>query len=182
MKKMIPFLLLPLALLALACDDGEPAGAAQASAQQAEDGSAVLPADLVAEAPPEGATGVSRIRSSAADGDQVVVEGVVGGREEPIGENRAIFTLLDPSVQTCDRNEDDACEAPWDACCEPADVVAANSASVQVVDEAGRPLRTGLIGVGGLAPLKRVIVVGTYHTSPDGQAVTVDASQIYVQP
>lgn len=174
---LLATLLLAAALLGLGCDSGETTTDSTSAAGTVGE---ALPADLVATAAPEGAKNVTAVRAEAQDGQRVVVEGVIGGRAEPISADRAIFTLIDPSVKTCNTLEGDTCATPWDACCEPSDFIAANSAAVQVVGADGRPLRAGLEGVGGLAPLKRVIVVGTYRLSPDGQAATVDAEQIYV--
>ena len=169
-----------LALTGLACDATEGTADVDAAAQATP--AAALPADLVLSSPPEGATDVAGLRANAAEGERVVVRGVVGGRADPVADNRALFTLLDPSMQTCDKMEGDGCATPWDACCEPADAIAANSATVQVVGDDGRPLRSGLGGVGGLAPLKEVVVVGTYRPSPDGKALAIDATGLYVQP
>jgi hypothetical protein len=166
----------------VACDQSDE----RASSAQTTDvpaASAALPADLVLPAPPAAApSDVATVRDSVKAGDTVVVRGVVGGRVEPISPNRAIFTLLDSSIETCDKMKDYACDTPWDACCEPADVIAANSLTVQVVDAEGNPLKAGLSGVGNLAPLKQVTVVGTFKPSPDGAAATVNATGLIAAP
>ena len=164
-------------LAGVACDDSEDSAAPAASASP----ESRLPEGLILASEPDGAQSVSNLRASAGDGETVVVRGVVGGREDPIAENRAILTLLDESVETCDRMEtDDGCKTPWDACCTPQETIAANLATVQVVDGKGSPLRTSLRGVDRLAPLARVIVVGKYRPSPDGQAAVIDATGIYI--
>ena len=183
MRTLKPALALSTALFAatlgLACDDGQDAPSARTgSATPAPQAS--LPAGLLLTSAPGDAQTVADVRKGATDGQQVVVRGVVAGRADPLAENRAILTLLDESVQTCDKNPSDACKTPWDACCEPQDVIAANSAAIQVVDADGRPVKAGLGGLGGLKPLSRVVVVGTYHLSPDGLAATVDAEKIHV--
>jgi hypothetical protein len=154
------------------------------SPQAAPPSANALPAGLVLQTQPADAKPVLDIRKSAKEGDPVVMTGVVGGRKDPIAQNRAIFTLIDPSLPTCDKNNGtmkmEHCETPWDACCSPADEIASHSATVQVVDPAGKPLKTRLAGVAGLAPLKRVSVVGKFHTSPDGKLASVDATGIYV--
>ena len=175
--------LLVAATLGLACDDG--GGATNTDSGDPPPASAAraaLPAGLLLTSAPSGATGVADLRKSASDGQRVVVRGVVAGRADPIADNRAILTLLDEAIPTCDRNPADTCETPWDACCEPADVIAANAATVQVVDADGRPIKAGLRGLGNLAPLSRVVVVGTFRPSPDGRAATIDATGIYVEP
>ncbi|HLL88421.1 MAG TPA: hypothetical protein VK324_03885 [Tepidisphaeraceae bacterium] len=154
---------------------GQPAPATAAPTVAAD----ALPTDLVLASAPAGARGVTDVRESAKPGDRVVVRGVIAGRGEPIAATRAMFTLLDPSVQTCDKSQDDGCKTPWDACCVTGDVIAANVATVQVVDADGRPLKAPLADVGGLAPMKQVTVVGTFRPSPDGKAATIDATGIY---
>ena len=140
-----------------------------------------LPAGLVLSSAPADAKTVTQVRTAAKDGDEVVMRGVVAGRVDPIAENRAILTLLDPSIKTCDKMQD-GCKTPWDACCESQDVLTSNTATVQVVDEKGAVLKTGLASVPGLKPLKEVVVKGKLKVSPDGKAAVVDATGLYVAP
>jgi hypothetical protein len=142
---------------------------------------AALPAGLVLSSAPAGAKTIKEVRAGAKDGDEVVMRGVIAGRVDPIGDNRAILTLLDPSIKTCDKMPE-GCKTPWDACCEDKEVITANSATVQVVDEKGAVLKTGLASVPGIKPLKEVVVKGKLKVSPDGKAVVVDASRLYVAP
>jgi hypothetical protein len=76
----------------------------------------------------------------------------------------------------------DTCKTPWDSCCEPAEVRTAKSATVQVVGADGKPLKAGLKGVGGLAPLKHVVVAGIARHAPGSDVLLVEANQIYVAP
>ena len=184
MSKIFLPLLVSAAILAaglhLACDDGD---ADQSASKSGASAQAKLPEGLLLASAPEGAHGVSETRSAAGEGQTVVVRGVVGGREEPIAQNRAILTLLDESVKTCDRMDtDDGCTTPWDACCEAPETIAQNSLAVQVVDAQGRVLEGSLAGAGGLKPLARVVVVGKYRPSPDGQSAIVEATGIFVEP
>jgi hypothetical protein len=71
------------------------------------------------------------------------------------------------------------CNTPWDSCCEPADKVAAESISVQVVGPDGRPLKTTL-KTAGIAPMKHLIVAGTMKSQ--GGSMLIEAKQIYVEP
>jgi hypothetical protein len=169
------------------CDRGESAPVSShpptASAGGADAGASdTLPATLVLTAAPADAKDVTQLRATAKSGDDVVIRGVVAGSKEPLAKHRAILTLLDPAIRTCDRMTGDTCKTPWDACCEPTDVLVANTATVQVVGPDGRPLKAGLEGVGGIQPLKRVVVVGKYRPSPDGKAAVVDATGLYVEP
>src|SRR5687767_7422686 len=137
MKKTFAFATVSLALIltVAGCGGDEeqpPAPAASAS-------SAALPAGLVvAEAPAAAAQDVIAVKKSAKDGDAVVIRGTIGGTQEPMAKNRAMMTVLDASVTTCDTMPGDACKTPWDACCESSEKIAANSATVQVVDANGK--------------------------------------------
>ena len=140
-----------------------------------------LPKELILSKAPENAKDLLAVKKSAKEGEQVVIRGVIGGDEKPIAENRALFMLLDPSVNTCNKTPGDGCTTPWDACCEPKDTLVEKSASIQVVGADGKPLKTGLAGVGGIAPLKTVIVTGKVHGPMDGKNLLVDATGIFVQ-
>jgi hypothetical protein len=176
MKAYLYFLAFALVILAVLVGCGDDASEPEATAE-----AAAVPTDLVLSQAPADARGVAAVRGSARAGEAVVMTGVVGGRVDPIAEDRAIFTLIDDSVMTCDKmGDDDHCSTPWDACCVPGDDISANAATIQVVDEDGRPLTLDLEGVGGLAPLSRVIVTGIFEPSPDGAAAVVNATGFYV--
>ena len=166
-----------LSLAGVACDGAEETSTRSSTASP----KATLPDGLMLTTAPQEARSVSEVRQ-ASDGEKVVVRGVVAGRVDPIADNRAILTLLDESVSTCDKNPSDSCATPWDACCEPQEVIARNSATVQIVDGEGRPLKASLKGLGTLAPLSRVVVVGTYRPTADGQAAVINATGIFVEP
>ncbi len=164
----------------LGCDRAETAATAPSPAAKAQAGE--LPAGLILSSMPAGAQTVKQVRTGAKDGQEVVVRGMIAGRVDPIAENRAILTLLDPSMKTCDTMAGDTCKTPWDACCETAEDIAANSVTAQVVDEAGTVLKRGLGGVAGVKPLKEVVVKGKLKVSPDGKAAVVDATGLYISP
>ena len=140
---------------------------------------AVLPSGLMADAAPANAKGVVELKGSVKDGDEVVVRGVVGGREDPVSETQAIVTLLDAAVTTCDKMEGDACKTPWDACCE-ADLPA-KTATVQVVGSDGKPLK-GSLAASGVKPLKQIVVAGKARLPGDGKALVIEATRIHVVP
>jgi hypothetical protein len=141
-----------------------------------------LPANLIATTPPTGAVDIIAAKAAAKDGDTIVIKGRVGAQKEPLAANRAIMTLADISLPTCDKTPMDNCPTPWDSCCQPAEELVAKSISVQVVGADGRPLKAGLAGVAGIAPLKQVIVSGTAKTSGGSAPLIVLAKQIYVMP
>jgi hypothetical protein len=94
----------------------------------------------------------------------------------------AVDIIAAISLPTCDKTPMDNCPTPWDSCCQPAEELVAKSISVQVVGADGRPLKAGLAGVAGIAPLKQVIVSGTAKTSGGSAPLIVLAKQIYVMP
>ncbi|HEV2296046.1 MAG TPA: hypothetical protein VGR35_19535 [Tepidisphaeraceae bacterium] len=143
--------------------------------------SSALPDDLFLDKAPEGAVELAAAKKSAKPGDQVVVRGRIAGQVDPLAPNRAILTLLDGAVTTCDEMPGDSCATPWDACCEPRESLQANTATIQVVDAAGKPLKTGLRGVNGIEPLKELVVVGQVHDASDANALVIDAKGIYVK-
>jgi hypothetical protein len=156
----------------LGCDRAEAPGANSTSDK--------LPPSLLLAAAPADAREVAAVIAGAKDGDTVVVRGIIGGRKEPIASNRAILTLLDRSLKTCDKIPGDSCPTPWDACCETSETIAAASATIQVVGQNGQPLKTTLSGVGGIAPSKDAIVVGKARRSADQKNLVIDATGIHV--
>lgn len=163
-------------VLGAGCDSPEVATTPKADAAPAEP----LPASLFVQSAPDGATGVVEARQKAKEGDEVVLRGRVGGTESPLVENRAVLTLLDSGVATCDKSPGDACKTPWDACCEPD--LPKKTATVQVVNAEGRPVRAGLNGAGGIKPLKELVVVGKVKGPVSEGQMLVEATKIYVVP
>lgn len=165
------------AVLATGCKQSDqPESSTPAATQPA----AALPAGLIlAEAPPQPLEVVAAKKKEV--GDEVVVRGRIGGREEPFVEGRAIFQLVDSSLPTCSENPGDGCKTPWDYCCEPKAVITAKSLTVQVVGPDGKPLQASLKGQGGLVPMARVIIRGKVEQKPDEKTMTVRADGIYVE-
>jgi hypothetical protein len=142
-----------------------------------------LPENLIATTQPAGdVQDVAAAKKSARDGNKVIVRGKVAGSADPLADNRAMLTLLDASVKTCDTVPGDACKTPWDACCEPADTIAANSATVQVNSAQGKPVKATLEGAGGIKPLQQLIVAGTAKKPAGSDALVIEANEIYVVP
>ena len=168
-----------MTFVAIGCDDGSPQTTAP-STPPASAASEPLPAGLLVSAAPADAKGVAEVRK-AADGDEVVVRGRIAGQEQPFTEGRAQFQLVDLGVRSCAEMPDDKCPTPWDLCCEDKKEVADNSVTVQVVGADGKPLKAPLNGVGGLKPLSEVSVKGKLTKSPDGKAVMVNATEMYVK-
>lgn len=171
-----------LAAAVTGCDDASDT-ASQPAVPQAARGAQALPADLVLGEAPAGAKDVVAVKGEAKVGDTVVVRGRVGGSPSPLVEGRASFQLIDASLKACgEGNPDDKCETPWDFCCEDPKAIAAHSASIQVVGADGRPMRSGLKGVGGLKPLSEVTVKGTVAQGSDSGALVINATGLHVKP
>ena len=114
-------------------------------------------------------------------GDKVTVSGKIMGSPSPFVDGRASFIIGDPKKLTsCDLNEDDPCEKPWDVCCEDTKDIAAETLNIQVTDENGKVLKTGLKGINGLKELSEVIIEGTVAANSSADAMTINASAIKI--
>lgn len=140
-----------------------------------------LPVGFFVDAPIEGARDVSDLRAKGGIkvGDEVVLRGRIGGGKEPFVAGRAMVTLMGARLKPCNENPDDACKTPWDVCCDPKELIRANTATVQIVDAKGQPLRTDLKGRRGVKELSDVIVRGKV-TAVDGAMLVVDATAMSV--
>jgi hypothetical protein len=140
---------------------------------------ASLPAGFFLESVPENAKDLSSLRKSGEvqPGDIVAIRGRIGGSAQPFVDGRAIFTLVGRDLKACNEKPGDTCPMPWDYCCEEPGDIRANSATVQVVDEKGQPLRTDLKGRMGLKELTEVVIVGKVATA-DNKVMIVNATGI----
>lgn len=152
------------------------AGAGDAGAG-AGAGGAESPAWLLTSAP-EGAVGVGEAKKTAAEGDEIVVRGRIGGRMDPMSPESAVLVIMDPDVPSCAEMEGDTCSTPWDYCCETQESITANNATVQLVGADGAPLALDL-SEHGLKPLDEVVVVGTVAPRPNEQTLIVKATGLY---
>jgi hypothetical protein len=185
-RNVLGVILLAVAMTVIvACDDKDAQQTKQSStepaAAQADGPAEALPAELILDKSPDGAQDVVTVKKAAKAGDTVTIRGRVGGSEKPLADNRAIVTLIDLTLPTCEKSAMDTCPTPWDACCEPSEEITAKSATIQVVGPDGRPLKATLAGVSGIAPLKELIVTGKVRTPADSGALVVDATGIYVK-
>lgn len=162
-----------LAGLLFGCGEGG-SSASSAAAPTAT----VQTAAWILEAEPEGAVGVGQVKANAAEGDQIVVRGRIGGRVEPMTEGSPTFVVTDLSLPYCGEKEADGCATPWDYCCEPRESLQANTATVQVVGENGQPV-TGDLRAAGLEELDEVVLVGTVGPRPDPAVLIIRATGVY---
>lgn len=173
MKTFLPTLALAALALTASCgsETDESAPAPKAGAE---------PAGLFVDSTPDGARPVAELRAAAAVGEEVVLQGRIGGRSKPFVGAQAMFVVVDTGLKACSDDECDDCPTPWDYCCSPAEEIAAHSATVQVVGDDGEVLAQGLEGVHGLRPLAHVVVQGKVRSTDGG--LLVDAERIHVVP
>jgi hypothetical protein len=132
------------------------------------------PYKLAAE--PGGAKGVTAARTDAKDGDAVVVVGRVGGSSKPFTASRATFLIVDPSFKPSM-----GCKCPWDYCETPEEELKAGTATVKVVDAAGKTLAAGAKELFGIKELTTVVVTGTAKRDDQGN-LTILARGLFVRP
>ncbi len=129
-------------------------------------------------AAPADAVPVATLKASATEGQHVVIRGRIGGRADPISADSPVLIIMDPALASCADIEGDTCATPWDYCCETPASIAANNATIQVVDAAGEPI-TGSLAAAGLEPLAEIIVVGVVAARPDPSVLTIRATGIH---
>ena len=168
------------AVAIVGCDNDD-APATPAPAQPTAESNAALPANLFLDKAPDGAVDLAAAKKSAKPGDEVIVRGRVAGQKDPLAPNRAILTLLDASVKTCEQVPGDGCPTPWDACCEPRESLQASTATIQVVDADGKPLKATLRDAGGIDPLKELVVVGKVADTGDKNILVINATALHVK-
>ena len=150
------------------------------SSGSVDDGAAVDLNALLLEAAPEGATPITELKESAEEGDEVIVHVVVGGNETPIAEGLAVATVVDISLDNHCLAEDDHCPMPWDYCCTARDLITANSATIQLVDEQGAVVSADFSEL--FEPQATLTVIGTVGPRPNDQVLVIYATGIHVGP
>jgi len=133
---------------------------------------------LLTEAP-EGAQSIAELKQSAKEGDEVVVQVVVGGSVHPFVDGRASVQVVDAGLQSKCLEESDPCPTPWDYCCQ-IDERNANGATIQIVDADGRVIEADLTK--SFATLSTLTVVGVVGPRPNNEVLTINATGIYVAP
>jgi hypothetical protein len=179
MKWTIASCLAAAGLLHLAACDQSPPPAQETAAAPSAD-AAALPADLFVAVEPAPARSVADVKADLDAGRDVVITGRIGGRKNPFVDGAAIFLLADTSMKACNELHGDTCPTPWDYCCEPRDSLAAKTATVQVVDDEGKPLRLNLAGEHGLDPLTVVTITGDVVPRDNTDTLLINARRIHV--
>ncbi len=114
-----------------------------------------------------GARTVADVRASSQDGETTVVT----GRVKDFIPGHAVFTLVDATIDSCRDLEGDACKTPWDYCCTDPTLLADNTITVEVRDESGQPLPTGIQGLHGVDHLDTVAVKGDVSRDEHGNVI-----------
>jgi len=151
------------------------APAASASSTPSVDGTKYLLAKS-----PEASKDVIAAREAAKDGDEIVIEGRIGGDVDPWVDGRAAFTIVDRTLIPCNERPGDSCTSPWDYCCDT-DRLPKSKALVKFVDEQGKTLSTDARQLLGLKELQTVVIQGKAKRDDAGN-LTVLASGLYVKP
>lgn len=139
-----------------------------------------IPFGLMLDKEPEGAKNVVDAKQDAKAGQTIAVRGRIGGSMRPFVDGRAVFTVVGRGPHACsDHEDDDHCDTPWDYCCTPRNDLRTHSATIQIVDEKGAPIRTDIKGRNGITELSDLTVVGTV-VSTEGGALIIKATGIYV--
>ena len=128
---------------------------------------------------PEGAVHVITARETATDGEDVLVVGRIGGGANPWVEGRAAFSLVDASLKACSDIPGNACETPWDYCCETPKLPS-SIALIKVVDEDGNLVRADAREFLKVKELSTVVVQGKAQRDDTGN-LTILATGVYVK-
>ena len=111
---------------------------------------------------------------------EVTVVGRIGGSENPWVDDMAAFTIVDPTLKACSDIEGDACETPWDYCCEPRESLRKNSVMVKFADNKGTVVPADARKLFGVEPLQTVVVRGKLHKDESGKTAVI-AEKMYVR-
>jgi len=142
-------------------------------------GGGPLPAGLILAAAPAGAKDVIVLKKDAKENDEVVVRGIIGGREKTFVSGFAMFTIADAGMTSCNLRPGDKCPAPWDFCCEtdlPKKIV-----TIQIPGPDGKPLKMNVQGSNGLDHLAVVIVKGKVEKKDAEGNLIINASGIFIE-
>lgn len=154
----------------------------RADASKTNGGTSAIEAVIVTKKPDDAKT-ITEIRKSVKAGQEVTLSGKVMGRMSPFVDGRALVLLGDPAVLTsCDLRPDDGCESPWDVCCDDPEAIKASVATIQIVDDSGKPVKAGIKGVAGIKELSELVVTGTVAEGSNADNLLVNATAIYVKP
>jgi hypothetical protein len=133
---------------------------------------------ILTEEPSEAAT-VIEARENSKDGADVVLVGRIGGSANPWVEDRAAFSIVDPSLKACSDIPGDECKIPWDYCCET-HKLPTSTALIKFVDDDGRTLKSDSRELLSLKELQTVVVRGKAKRDEAGN-LTILANGLFVR-
>lgn len=133
---------------------------------------------ILNEEPSEAAT-VIEARENSKDGADVVLVGRIGGSANPWVEDRAAFSIVDPSLKACSDIPGDECKIPWDYCCET-HKLPTSTALIKFVDDDGRTLKSDSRELLSLKELQTVVVRGKAKRDEAGN-LTILANGLFVR-
>lgn len=124
---------------------------------------------------PSGALDVTAAREAAKDGSELTVIGLV----QDYRDGQAQFFIADRALIPCNERPGDACETPWDYCCEDKKRLKAGLLTVELRD--GKKLvKKSLAGFHGFDRLKEAVVRGTAEVDSSGNVVLI-ASALHIR-
>jgi hypothetical protein len=170
MRLVLMFGLLSLGSVLVGCGGGTNAPPA-ATGPSAEGAKYVLTAE------PADAKGVKELKAGAKDGDEIVIEGRIGGDEKPWIEGQAAFMVVDKSLNPCSTEEN--CPTPWDYCCSLNELPECK-ALVKIVDADGKTVTSDAKTLLGVKELSTVVIKGKAKKDEAGN-LTVLASGVFVR-
>ncbi len=167
MKSSILLVLYCLLLAPVGCSstDGTTANSIEAKASQ-----------YILTSEPTGAIPVGDARKQVKSEDEVTVFGLIGGSPDPFVDGIAAFTIVDSKVPYCAADEN--CPTPWDYCCQQ-DAVKENIATVQIVDDSGKPVMADARKLLHVKELTTITVQGKAKRDAQGNLV-VHATKLFV--
>jgi hypothetical protein len=128
---------------------------------------------------PADAKDVTEAKESVKNDEEVTLVGRIGGDVKPFVKGVSAFTIVDRSLKPCNEKDDDACETPWDYCCDT-DLLPAARATVKIVGPDGKPVAQDARELLGVKELQTVVVRGKAVRDEAGN-LTVLASGVYVR-
>lgn len=108
--------------------------------------------------------------------EEITVVGLIGGSQDPFVADLAAFTIVDPSIPYC--SKDEGCPTPWDYCCKTNELKG-NTALVKVVGADGNPVSKDARALLGVKELSKVVVKGKAQRDSEGN-LTILAQKVHV--
>jgi hypothetical protein len=170
----------PVAILALGVLTMVAVGCQKPAASSAAKSSEAA-SEYLLKTEPAGAQEIIAVRANAKNDEEVTLVGRIGGDTNPWVEGRAAFSLVDNSLKSCSDIPGDACEKPWDYCCESGETLAASRVLVKIVDKQGKLVATDARKLLGVKELQTLVVHGKAQRDDKGN-LTVLATGVFVKP